>query len=157
MEAILQKIGLYFVLSLPTVFFVFILLLVLERILFRRLEEVRQAREAATRGALKRARQEAVEAEEKWRQYEAAFQAARQDVYRLREADRREALAERDEALKRAREEAEAWLRDAQRDLAAEVESAKRELEQSTHALAAQIADAVLAPQCRAESPEGRL
>jgi F-type H+-transporting ATPase subunit b len=156
MEDILQKIGLYFVLSLPTVVFVFLLLLVLERIFFRRLEEVRQAREAATRGALKRARQETVEAEEKWREYEAAFQAARQEVYRLREADRREALRERDDALKKWREEAEAWLRDAQMDLAAEVESAQRELEQSTRALATQIADAVLAPTGGAASPGGR-
>jgi F-type H+-transporting ATPase subunit b len=144
MEAILQKIGHYFVLSLPTVLFVFLLLLILDRVFFRRLEAVLEEREAATRGALKRAREETARAHEKWREYESAFQAARQEVYRLREADRREALRERDEALKRAREEAEAWLRAAQTDLAAETESAKRELEQGSRALAVQIAEAVL-------------
>jgi F-type H+-transporting ATPase subunit b len=140
----LSRLGQLFLQSTPTVIFVFLLLIILDRLFFRRLDEVLKAREEATRGALARARHETVTAEAKWQEYEAAFQAARQEVYRQRENDRREGLVERGNSLEKAREQTESWLKDTQEKLSAQVESAKQELSQAGQSLALEIADAVL-------------
>jgi F-type H+-transporting ATPase subunit b len=144
MAEILRSLGQLFVQTIPTVIFVFLLLVILERWFFRPLTAVLKQRQEATVGALERARQQAAQAEAKAREYEATFQAARQELYRRREADRREALGERDSALKKAREEAEALLQRARADLASQVETAKLELRQASGSLAQGIAEAIL-------------
>jgi F-type H+-transporting ATPase subunit b len=144
MGEILSRLGQLFVQSTPTVIFVFLLLIILDRLFFRRLDEVLKEREAATRGALARARTETATAEAKWQEYEAAFQAARQEVYRQREIDRREGLAERESSLEKAREQTESWVKDAQGKLSAQVESAKEELNLGSRALALEIVGAIL-------------
>lgn len=144
MGEILSQLGQLFVQSTPTVVLVFFLLVVLDRLLFRRLAGVLKAREEATKGALARARERTQGAEAKRQEYEAAFQAARQEVYRLRETDRREALGERESALQEAREETEVWLRESQGTLAAQVEAGKQELHKASQALAREITDVIL-------------
>lgn len=140
----LSRLGQLFVQSTPTVIFVFLLLLILDRLFFRRLDEVLKQREEATRGALARARKETAAAEAKWQEYEAAFQAARQEVYRQREIDRREGLTERENSLQKAWEQTESWLKDAQAKLSAQVDSAKKDLNQSSRTLALEITETIL-------------
>ena len=96
---------------------------------------------------------EAVATEAKAREYEEAFQAARQEVYRLRETTRREALADRENQLAQAREKAESYLKEALEVLAAEVETVKQELGLASQPLAAEITDTVLGV---GPSPGGR-
>ena len=144
MNEILRQLGHLFVRTIPTVIFVFFLLLILDRLFFRPILDVLKRRETGTRGALERARAQAAEAEAKARQYEESFQAARQEVYRRREADRRDALAEREKQLARAREQGEATLKEALDALALEVESARKDLRQASTPLAEQITEAVL-------------
>ncbi len=144
MGDILSQLRELFVQSIPTVIFVFLLLAILERLFFRPLTKVLKEREEATLGALDRAREQAAAAEAKSREYEAALQAARLEVYRLREVDRRERLTERDSALKRVSEQAEGWLKEAQADLANQLVAAKQDLGRATRPLAEEIADAIL-------------
>jgi len=144
MGEILSRLGRLFVQSTPTVIFVFLLLIILDRLFFRRLDEVLKEREEATRGALARARKETATAEAKWQEYESAFQAARQEVYRQREIDRREGLAERENSLEKSREQTESWLKDARGKLSAQVESAKKELNRASQALALEITEVIL-------------
>ncbi len=144
MGEILNVIGQLFVQSIPTVIFVFLLLVILDRWFFRPLTAILKQREEATLGALARARAQAAQAEAKWRQYEAAFQTARQELYRLREADRRASLNERETALKKARQEAESRLKDAHADLAMQIEGAKQELQRTSRSLGLEIAETVL-------------
>ncbi len=144
MGEILNVIGQLFVQSIPTVIFVFLLLVILDRWFFRPLTAILKQREEATLGALAHAREQAAQAEAKWRQYEAAFQTARQELYRLREADRRASLNERESALKKARQEAESRLKDAHADLAIEIEEAKQELQRTSRLLGLEIAETVL-------------
>ncbi len=144
MGEILNLIGQLFVESIPTVIFVFLLLAILDRWFFRPLTAILKQREDATVGALARAREQAAQAEAKWRGYEAAFQAVRQEIYRLREAHRRATLSEHESALKRARQEAELRLKDAQADLARQVDGAKQELQRDAQSLGLEIAEAVL-------------
>lgn len=144
MDKILSQLGQLFLESTPTIIFVFFLLVILDRLFFRRLGEVLRQREEATRGAVARAREETALAEARWREYEMAFQAARQEVYRLREAERREALQERENTLHRAGEQTQAWLNESQAALTAQVHVARQELERACHALGGEIAATVL-------------
>lgn len=144
MGNILSQLEQLLVQSLPTVVLVFILLVMLSRLFFKPLTEVLKDRQEATTGALERARLETATGEAKSRQYEEAFQAARQDVYRLREAERQQALLEREQALQKAREQSEAWLKEALAGISAEVEGAQRELAAVFQPLAAEIKEAVL-------------
>lgn len=144
MENIFSQLGYLFVQSLPTVVFVFVLLVLLDRLFFRRLAQVLTEREARTSGALKRASELAALAETRSREYEAAFQDVRQEVYRQRERERKQALAEREAALEKARRDSEAHLAKARADLANDVEKAKSELQSSCQVLAREITESLL-------------
>jgi F-type H+-transporting ATPase subunit b len=139
-----RQLGHLFLQTVPTIVFVLLLFAILDRIFFRPLTAVLKRREESTLGALARAREGATVAESKSRQYEEAFQAARQEVYRQREAERRASLAERGAALQRAREQAEAMIREAQAQLTEEVARAKAELESACHPLAEEISESLV-------------
>ena len=104
-------------------------------------------------GALARAREQSAAAQDKAREYEAAFQAARQEVYRQREEDRKAALQEREVTLQKGREQAEVWRQGALTSLRMDVESVKQDLQAACRALAQEIAEVVLGT---APSSEGR-
>jgi F-type H+-transporting ATPase subunit b len=146
MGEILSQVGHLFLEATPTIVFVFILLIILDRLFFRPVTEVLKQREEATLGALARAREQAAAAEARAREYEAAFLAARQEIYRQREAERRTSLSERESILKKAREQSEGMLREAQASLWAEVAATKKELDSACRSLAEEIAEAVLTP-----------
>ena len=139
MGEILHQLAQLFVQTIPTVILVFVLMVTLDRLLFRPLIAVLKERQDASTGALERARQAAAAAEAKARAYEAAFQAARQEVYRQREAARREVLAERENILKRTRDEADALVKSAQATLKAETEAAKQQLQATVSGLALEV------------------
>ena len=103
----LHQLGQLFLQTVPTVVLVFLLFIILDRILFRPLTGVMKQREELTVGALARAREQAATAETKTKEYEAAFQTARQEIYRQRETDRHTNLEQRDATLRKAREQAE--------------------------------------------------
>jgi F0F1-type ATP synthase membrane subunit b/b' len=144
MSEILRQLSQLFVRSVPTVLFVFFLLVVLDRLFFRPILEVMKKRDASTRGAMEKAREQAAASEAKAQQYAEAFQAARQEVYRQREAHRREGLAEREKELVRTREHAEGLLKEALDTLARDVETLKQDLGQAAAPLAAEITETVL-------------
>lgn len=144
MRDILLQLQQLFVQSIPTVIFVFILLAILDRLFFRPLTRLLQQREDATFGALARAREQVAAAEAKWREYAAAIHAARQELYRLREEERRAALSERDAAIKKTRAQAESYGNEAQGKLRDEVAAAKLDLEKTARALGTEIAEALV-------------
>lgn len=150
----LRQLGQLFLQSIPTVILVFVLLVVLDRLFFRPLIDVLKNREGQTVGAMARAREQIAEAEAKSRDYDAVFQAARQEVYRMREVERRGALSERDEALRKAREQSEALLKEAQAVLAAEADRVRRELSGACQSLAGQITQAILSDRMPAGGEE---
>ena len=144
MGHIFSQLGHLFLQALPTAVLVFVLMFILDRLLFRRLIEVLNERAARTTGALARAGEQADLAETRAREYEAAFQAVRQEIYRQREAERKRTLVEREAALEMAHKVAESHLAKARADLAAEVERAKAELTVTCQTLAIQIADSLV-------------
>src|SRR5215469_1693284 len=144
MEQIFEQVGQAFVQAVPTIIFVTILLFVLKRLIFQPVGDVLKNRDEQTKGALVRARERAALAGTKAEQYEAAWQKARQEIYGVREADRRAALAARDEVIRQARERAEDLVNDARTSLAAQGEAARRELVPAGQSLAEEIASAIL-------------
>jgi F0F1-type ATP synthase membrane subunit b/b' len=144
-----------FVQSIPTVIFVFFLLILLERLFFQPFTQLLKQREEVTRGALARAREQVVAAEAKAAEYDQSIQAARQEIFRRREAARREAQAERAKELSKARAASEAFLKDALASLATQSKAAREELAQASGALAAAVTEAVLGGGPSPRGPEG--
>ena len=149
-----RQLGHLFAQSIPTVIFVFLLGVILDRLFFRPLDAVLKQREEETLGAFDRARELSAAADAKAKEYEAEFQAARQEVYRLRESDRRSGLQEREEMLSGARARAESALKDAQAALHAEAESVKQQLTGITRSLALEVTRTVVG-EATLRGPEG--
>jgi len=149
-----RQLGHLFAQSIPTVIFVFLLGVILDRLFFRPLDAVLKQREEETLGAFDRARELSAAADAKAKDYEAEFQAARQEVYRLRESDRRTGLQEGEEMLSGARARAESALKDAQAALHAEAESVKQQLTGITRSLALEVTRTVLG-EATLRGPEG--
>ncbi len=147
MGNIFRQLGHLFLQATPTVILLFLLFVILDRIFFRPMMAVLKKREELTVGALARAREQGTAAGTKTRGYEDAFQAARQEVYRQREVDRHRNLEQRDAALRKAREQADMLIREAQAALAAEVDRAKAELETACQPLAEQISESLVGPE----------
>ena len=142
-----RQLGHLFLQTVPTIVLVFALFLILDRIFFRPLSAVMKQREEMTVGALARAREQVKTAEAKAGEYEAAFQAARQEVYRQREADRRVNVEQRDAALRTTREQAEALTHKGQTELADAVTRAKTELDAACLPLAEEISQELIGPE----------
>lgn len=144
MGDIFGQVGQAFVQAIPTIIFVTLLVSILKRLLFQPVGNVLKTREEQTKGALVRAAQRAAFAATKAEEYEAAWQKARQGIYGLREADRRAALAGRDEVIRQARERAEQLVKEARASLAEQGEAARRELVPASERLAEEIAGVIL-------------
>jgi len=153
MGQIFGQVGQAFVQAIPTVIFLAALVFILKRIFFRPLSDVLKKREEQTKGALVQARDRAALAGKKAEDYEAAWQKVRQEVYGLREADRRAALAAREEVIRQARERGETLVRDARTSLAAQGEATRRELAPATQGLADEIVGSILAPPGAGSAP----
>jgi F-type H+-transporting ATPase subunit b len=146
MGEITTQLGQLFAQTIPTIVFVFCLVLILDRVFFKPLSQTLEARAKATSGALADAHEQAVAAEEKSHQYEQALQKARQEIYRRRETARKEALSEREKTVQQARSEAEATLKEAHQALQQEVAESKSELRPSVESLAVEVAEGLFAP-----------
>lgn len=155
MGEIARQLGQLFVQSIPTVIFVFFLLIVLERLLFRPFTRILKQREEATRGALARARQQLAAAEIKAREHDESLQAARQEIFRLREAARREIQTEREKHLSQARAQSDAYLKEALESLRAQSKAAQEELAQASRRVAAAVTEAVLGGGPSPGGPQG--
>jgi len=112
--------------------------------LFGPLAKVLKDRDALTRGARKSAEESLESAEQKTADYEAKLSEARGDVYREQEEMRRQWLAEQSQQIDQARERHAASVRAAKDQLASEAAEARRNLTDSSGALADQIASRIL-------------
>ena len=133
-----------FLSSIPTVVFVIILLVILDRLFFRPVADAIKERAGKTEGALERARKQVAAAETRSREYEDAVRAARQQIYSQRQEEKRKAEAERDTTLRLARERAEALVKSAEATVAGEVSVAKQQLTTSCQALAEELANKII-------------
>jgi F-type H+-transporting ATPase subunit b len=126
------------------IFFLLLLTIVLDRLLFRPIQRVIQQREDAARSARELAERSAREAAAATAEFERKTSAARAEVYRQMDDVRRQALAARAEILAHTRAEAEQQVTAAAAQLTADAEEAKRRLSAEAETLGAAAAERIL-------------
>jgi F-type H+-transporting ATPase subunit b len=126
------------------IFFVLLLTVVLDRLLFRPILRVTEARARAISSAKELAERTATEARAATEEFERKTAAARADLYRQMDEMRRVAMNERAEILSRTRAEADQQIAAASAALDAETREARRTLAADAEALGAAAAERIL-------------
>lgn len=132
--------------AIPTLILFIVLVLAYRYILYRPMMKVRAERRERTVGALESSRLAITEADVRAQEYEAKLRAARAEIFRGREQRIQQWNAERDRAVAAARLAAQQRVEAAQAALEIQTAQARREIEASAGALAAQVLAAVLPP-----------
>lgn len=126
------------------IFFVLLLTVLLDRLLFKPVLRVMAQREDAIRSARELAERSASEARAAAAEFEQKTADARGEIYRQMDEMRRSALEERAQILAATRAEAEAEVARATTVLRAETEEARRRLSAEAEALGAAAAERIL-------------
>lgn len=126
------------------IFFLLVLTIVLDRLLFRPIQRVIKQREDAARSARELADRSAREAAAATAEFERKTAAARAEVYREMDDVRRAALDARGQILAQTRAEAEQQVAAATAQLQADAEEAKRRLTADAEALGTAAAERIL-------------
>jgi F-type H+-transporting ATPase subunit b len=144
MDKIVHQLGELLLTALPTFLLLIFLTLYLKSMFFAPLEKVLRQRYDATEGARKLAEQSLQRAEAKTAEYEATLSAARSEIYQAQEKAFKEFQERSASQIAEARTRADEAIREAKRQLAGDVETAKASLSKDSDALANQIADSIL-------------
>jgi F-type H+-transporting ATPase subunit b len=123
---------------------IFVLIFILNRTLFRPINQVLDERERLGVGRLGEAKQMLAQYEQRLAQYEEQLRAARAEAYQHLEAQRREAQTARQETLAQVRTETAAQIADAQQAIREQTEAAKQNLQGEARAMAATISSQLL-------------
>jgi F0F1-type ATP synthase membrane subunit b/b' len=142
---ILNQLGDLFLAAVPTVIIVFLFYFFLRWSFFKPIERVLAERHKRAEGARQEAEAGRAAVQEKLRAYNDAMKKARAELFVEQEAARRRVLEERQAMVSAARVAAQKALQDAKQAIAADIEGARAELDQSSGALASEIADTILA------------
>lgn len=126
------------------VFFVLVLAVVLDRLVFRPVLSVIKQREEAVTSARALAERAADEARRASEEFDRKTQEARSDMYRQMDEMRRAALDERTALIDETRREADVALAGAKADLARDVAAARASLEHDAESLSAAAAERIL-------------
>jgi F-type H+-transporting ATPase subunit b len=144
MEQTLQALGGILIKAIPTALFLVFLHFFFRIMLFGPLRKILKQREELTAGARRAAEASHAEADRKTAEYETQFRNARAEVYKEQEETRRRWLADHATQIAQARSSAEAAVERAKAEIASEAAGAKQNLQETSGALADQIATAVL-------------
>lgn len=139
MDPTLQKLVELLIKAVPTILIFIALTVYLRVIFFKPLKAVMDERHRQTEGARQLAEQAFAAADQKTAAFEQALQAARIELQKEQEAMRQKWLAEQSETVARARAEADARLKQARTEIAAEADRVKAQLEGDAVSLAEQI------------------
>ena len=126
------------------IFFVLLLTVVIDRLLFKPLLRVMEERQRAITSARELAERSANEARVAAAEFDRKTGEARAELYRQMDEMRRTAMDERAAILARTRAEAESEIAQASATLQAEAEAARRRLSADADALGAAVAERIL-------------
>ncbi|RMG96568.1 MAG: hypothetical protein D6708_02260 [Candidatus Dadabacteria bacterium] len=121
-----------------------LLMVLLDRLLFRPMLRVLQERQARTEGRRQKAQTLEAEAEAIWSDYQAKIQAAKADADRIRTQLVQQAEAQRQKLLADAEAEAQSQLAKIRAQVQAEAAEARKTLESEARALAQELAERLL-------------
>jgi F-type H+-transporting ATPase subunit b len=144
MDEVLRSLGGLLLQAIPTFLLVVALHFYLKRVFFRPMDRVLSARYSATEGARKLAEESLKKAAEKAAEYENSLRTARGEIFREQEEFRKKLREDQARATAEAKKHAEVMVKDAGRQLADDLEAAKRSLETHTESLAEGIVESVL-------------
>lgn len=144
MDSTLQALGQLITQAIPTVVIVLFLWFYLKFVFFGPMEGVLSQRDAATIGARRQANEALKRAEALAADYEEKIRAARSEIYREQEEQRRQWQAEESARIAEARAKADAMVRQARAGIAAEAEIARESLKRNVQALADEITATIL-------------
>jgi F-type H+-transporting ATPase subunit b len=144
MDATINALGQLLVQALPTFFIVLLLHFYLKQMFFKPLSRVLAQRDEATEGARRRASEALEAANAKAAAYEEQIRAARNEIYRDQEEQRRRWRDEQTAHVAGARRSADAAIASAKAELAEQAVRAKQSLAGETEMLAERITQAIL-------------
>jgi F0F1-type ATP synthase membrane subunit b/b' len=143
---ILHQLGKLFLGAVPTVIVVLLFYFFMRWAFFGPVMRAIAERSARIEGARAEAAAAEAGAKQELDSYHDALRKARAEIYAEQEAARQEALDNRAKLLKAMRGRAQEDVNAAKKRIAAELESARAELERATPQLASEIAQAILKP-----------
>jgi F-type H+-transporting ATPase subunit b len=144
MDAMLHALGGILLRAVPTFLLVILLHFYLKIVFFKPLEKVLHQRYEATEGARKLAQQSLEQAAAKTASYEAQLRAAKAEMYQAQEQLHQQLQEREAAAVAEARTRADAAIKLAKEQLAADVEGAKAGMAADSDSLANQIAETIL-------------
>jgi F-type H+-transporting ATPase subunit b len=144
MDAMLHALGGILLKAVPTFLLVILLHFYLKSVFFKPLEKVLAQRYEATEGARKLAEQSLEQAAIKTAQYEAQLRTAKAEMYQAQEQLHKQLQEREAAAVSEARKNADAAVKLAGAQLAADVEAAKTSLAADSDMLANRIAETIL-------------
>jgi F-type H+-transporting ATPase subunit b len=125
--------------AVPTIFFLVLLTIYLKYVFFRPLERILNKRHQQTEGVRKLAEKAFAAADHKTSEFERLLLAAKTELYRDQEAQRKRWMADQAHALADARRQAELRIEEARRELATESERATADMATRARELAKQM------------------
>jgi F-type H+-transporting ATPase subunit b len=123
---------------------ILLLIFILNATLFRPINKVLEDREKMSGGTSHEARGLIREYDRKVMQYEDGVRNARHEAYQYAEAQRREALAERQDLIAQTKADAASQIEAARQEIVAQTAAARAELEKEAMALAARVSASIL-------------
>jgi F0F1-type ATP synthase membrane subunit b/b' len=141
---LLNQLGDFFLQSVPTIVLVFLFYWFLKANLFQPLAKVMAERSRQIEGSRRDAEASQAAAQEKIRAYQEAQKKARAEVYAEQEVARRAVLEERAKLVRETRERANEKIMAAKESFAKDFAAVRTQLEQESHTLGAEIAQAIL-------------
>ncbi len=123
---------------------ILILIYVLNRTLFKPINQILEERERLGAGRMSEARQLLVEYEQRLKRYEDQIRAARSEAYQHLEAQRREAGLARQRMIAEVKAETAAQIDAAKQEIGHQATAAKQNLENEARAMAATISSHIL-------------
>lgn len=153
---IINQLGELFLQAVPTVIIVFLFYLFMSWSFFKPLMRVLDERRRRAEGAKAEAEETRVVVQQKLRVYNDTLKRARAEIFTEQETLRRRALEERQAKINDARAVAQSALQEAKKGIAADVQAARVELEQSSGTLANDIAEAILTGLASGPGAQGK-
>jgi F-type H+-transporting ATPase subunit b len=125
-------------------FLVFCLIFILNATLFRPINQVLDERERLSSGRMSEAQRIMAQYEERLRRYEEQVRATRAESYQRLEAQRRAALAHRQEIIAQVKAETAEQITAAKQEIAAQTSAARASLEREARTMAVSISSRIL-------------
>ncbi len=129
---------------IPAIIIFLVLVVVLNRLLFKPLQKVQAERERLTTGVMNEAQAKLNNQLSLLNEYQSTIKNARMEAYRQQEHLRAEAMKKRAEVLGRARTAGEQMIQESRTSILSQVENAKRQLDSEARDLARGIASTIL-------------